>query len=60
VKVVQDLILLLSLFVLGFFLFAGSVYVKVVVESYYFLQLVVLMSILFVSSLLLMGESAFC
>jgi len=42
-------------FVLGFFFFffffVGSAYVKGFVGSYYFLQLVVLMSILFVSSL---------
>jgi len=39
--------------------FVGSAYVKGLVRSNYFLQSVVLMSILFAYSLVLMGESAF-
>jgi hypothetical protein len=49
-------------FVPGFFfcvVFVGSAYVQGFVGSYYFLRLVVLMCILFVSSLVLMGESVF-
>ena len=48
-------------FLVGFFgvVFVGSAYVKGFVRSYYFLQLVVLMSILFAYSLVLRGESAF-
>jgi hypothetical protein len=59
VKVVQVLfVTIIGLFLVGFFfvIFAGLVYVE---RSYYFLQLVVLMSIIFVSSEVLMGARAF-
>jgi hypothetical protein len=49
----------LFLVVFFFFFFFVSAYVKGFVGSYYFLQLVVFMPILFVSSLVLMGESVF-
>jgi len=47
-----------GLFLFFCVVFVGSAYVKGFVGNY-FLQLVVLMSILFVSSLVLMGESVF-
>jgi hypothetical protein len=49
---------LVDFFVL-YHVFVGLVYVVDFVGSYYFLQLVVLLSILFVSSEVLMGANAF-
>jgi hypothetical protein len=62
VKIDQGFFLFLSLvcsWLVFCVAFVSSDYVKGLVRSYYFLQLVVFMSILFAYSLVIMGKSAF-